>query len=110
MEKEITVIGNKEEIIIATMKKFMPMNESEQQLFLFVLISSYLECMEGIKNSKNKQQKDHWFYQKETYDFILRMFTKPPKELEEQGYNAKAFILNQAKKEYDKLFKKGIDA
>ena len=110
MEQDKIVIKNKEEIITKTMDQFYEMSNEEQKLLLFVLITSYIECLEGIKNSKNEEEKSHWFYQKETYDFILRLFTKPPKELQKQGYNPREFIFKQAKKDYDKLFNKECEA
>lgn len=110
MEQDKIIIKNKEEIISATMDQFYEMSVEEQKLLVYVLITSYIECLEGIKNSKNEEEKSHWLYQKETYDFILRLFTKPAKELEKQGYNPRKFLFNQAKKDYDTIFNKEMDA
>ena len=110
MDQEKQFIKNKDEIITTTLNRFVPMSVEEQKIFLFVLISSYLECMEKEKNATDNNIKAQWFCQKETYDFILRMFVSPPKELAEQGYDAKKFVLDQAKKDFEKIFKKECDA
>ncbi len=104
--KEIKLVGNKEEIIEKTMSRFYPMSEEEQKILTYVLICSYIECLEGMENTTGKT-KEHWYYQKETYDFILRLFTKPAKELTEIGVlSPREFTFRQAQKEIDELNRK----
>lgn len=106
------VIGNEEEIITKTLSKFYSMSEEEQRLLQFVLIKSYLECLEGMKNNKKESKEyDHCYYQKETYQFILSMFTLPPKELTENGVlSPRDFIFREAQKDYDLMFGKAGQA
>lgn len=105
-------IKNKEEIIEKTLEKFYPMTEEEQKTLLFVLITSYLECLEGMKNNKSgSKEYEHWYYQKETYDFIMRLFVIPPKELTDNGVQTpRDYTFIYAKKKYEDLFGKREEA
>lgn len=106
------IIKNKEEIIEKTLEKFYPMNEEEQKTLLFVLITSYLECLEGMKNNKTGTQiYEKWLNQKETYDFIMRLFVKPPKELTANGVQTpRDYTFAYAKKQYESLYGKREEA
>lgn len=106
------VVGNEEEIITKALSKFYSMSEEEQRLLQFVLIKSYFECLEGMKNSKKgSKEHEHWYYQKETYQFILSLFTLPPKELTENGVlSPRDIIFRQAQKDYDLMFGKAGQA
>ena len=82
------------------------MTEEEQKLLTFIAITSYVECLEGMENAPNLQIKESWHKQATTYQMFLSVFVEPiVKEID-----SKDFLLNQARKEYEKMFGKEVKA
>ena len=103
---------NNEEIIFKTLDNFESMSVEEQKMLLFILITSYIECLDGMKNTKSgSKEYEHWYYQKETYDFIMRLFVKPSKALTDNGVpSPKEFVLREARKQFDELNSRKVEA
>lgn len=94
----------KSEFIEELFSRFKPMNEEEQLRAFKVLVLNYIHYADTLK----KQNDDFTRGAFTDCDFMIKLFTKPNKELEEVGFN-RFFekLLDNASKEFDEKIKKG---
>ena len=95
-----------EDLIRDIYSHFRPMNEEEQIALLKVLLLNYYHYITNLAEKDDLLLRGAYG----ECSFIINYLTYPAKELMEEGYDPRRFIIKNAVKEFDNKFFRKVDA